>query len=112
MQHAAILTYIPMHESVMCVLRIQKFIPVLLSYVSAMWKPIGRTKIDSFSTVEPRVEARMIRIWEGDHKGTLLVYQPVHRDPTSLQSSQQSGGCTSKQHALLCMKFTGHLAPS
>ena len=63
-------------------------VPVLLSYVSAMWKPIGRTKIDSFSTVETRVEARMIRIWEGDHKGALLVHQPVHGDPTCLQTSQ------------------------
>lgn len=61
--------------------------PVFLSYVCAMWQPVWRAKVDSFSTVEACVEARVVGIWEGNHKRSLLVHQPMHGDPACLQGN-------------------------
>ncbi len=52
-----------------------------------MWQPVWRAKVDSFSTVEACVEARVIGIWEGDHERSLLVHQPVHWYPACLQGN-------------------------
>ena len=61
--------------------------PVFLGYVCAMWQPVWRAKVDSFSTVETCVEARVVGIWKGNHKRSLLVHQPVHWDPACLQGN-------------------------
>lgn len=67
--------------------------PVFLSYVCAMWQPVWRAKVDSFSTVEACVEARVVGIWEGNHERSLLVHQPVHWDPARLQGNTLAIRC-------------------
>jgi len=58
-----------------------------------MWQPVWRAKVDSFSTVEACVEARVVGIWEGNHERSLLVHQPVHWDPACLQGDTLAIRC-------------------
>lgn len=68
-------------------------VPVFLSYVCAMWQPVWRAKVDSFSTVKACIEARVVGIWEGNYERSLLVHQPVHWDPACLQGNTLAIRC-------------------
>lgn len=62
-------------------------LPILLSNVSAVRQPVGGPKVDSLSTIEASVEARMVGIGKGDDEGAFLMHQPVHRHTTRLRNS-------------------------
>ena len=74
-------------------------LPVFLCNVSAKRQPVWGAKVDSLSTIEPGVEARMVSIGKRDDKGTLLVHQPMDRHAARLRNRTYSMKRIQSSHA-------------